>query len=87
MHSPSGWSEPGQCPEFDEFTVVIEGEVVVDSENGSITVPPEQSVMGTSGAVGAVLDAQGGWRYVAVCVPAFSPAAVHRDDEVDGFGS
>jgi len=87
MHSPSGWSEPGQRPEFDEFTVVIEGEVVVDSESGSITVPAGQASWAPAGQwVRYSTPKAGGARYVAVCVPAFSLAAVHRD-EVDGFGS
>jgi hypothetical protein len=54
MRSPSGWAEPGQRPEFDEFTVVLRGAVVVDFEDGA--------------------------EYVSVCLPAFAPGTVHRDE-------
>jgi quercetin dioxygenase-like cupin family protein len=85
MDSPAGWSEPGQRPEFDEYTVVIEGEVVVDSESASITVSAGQASWAPAGQwVRYSTPKAGGARYVAVCVPAFSVAAVHRDDEVDG---
>jgi mannose-6-phosphate isomerase-like protein (cupin superfamily) len=82
MTSPSGWLEPGQRPEFDEYTLVLEGELVVESEGGrsmtvaagqAVHVPPGEWVRYSSpGADGA--------RYVAVCVPAFSPDLVHRDE-------
>jgi quercetin dioxygenase-like cupin family protein len=88
MESPTGWSEPGQRPEFDEYTVVIEGEVRVDSERGSITVSAGQASWAPAGQwVRYSTPKAGGARYVAVCVPAFSPAAVHRDDEAVNLDS
>ncbi|MGD0381031.1 MAG: cupin domain-containing protein [Acidimicrobiales bacterium] len=82
MTSPSGWSEPGQRPEFDEYTVVIEGEIHVESEEGSFTVAAGQAVRAPAGQwVRYSTPTAGGARYVAVCVPAFSPDAVHRDED------
>jgi len=81
MRSPSGWAEPGQRPEFDEFTIVLRGAVVVESEGGQMTVQAGQGVhtrpgewvrYSTPGAEGA--------EYISVCVPAFAPDAVHRDE-------
>ncbi len=84
MDSPSGWAEPGQRPDFDEYMVVIEGEVVVDTEEGSITVVAGQAARARAGEwVRYSTPHADGARYVAVCVPAFSPDAVHRDVEAD----
>jgi mannose-6-phosphate isomerase-like protein (cupin superfamily) len=80
MHSPTGWSEPGQTPEFDEFTVVLQGSLRVEHAGGSLDVNAGQ----------AVIAHRGEWvrystphpdvaEYIAVCLPAFSPATVHRD--------
>jgi mannose-6-phosphate isomerase-like protein (cupin superfamily) len=80
MKSPSGWVEPGQTPEFDEYTVVLRGTLRVTSNEGSLDVMAGQ----------AVITHRGGWvqystpgpegaEYIAVCLPAFSPASVHRD--------
>jgi len=83
MDSPAGWSEPGQRPDFDEYTVVIEGEVLVHTESESITVSAGQACCAPAGQwVRYSTPGAGGARYVAICVPAFSPAAVHRDDVV-----
>jgi mannose-6-phosphate isomerase-like protein (cupin superfamily) len=80
MRSPSGWAEPGQRPEFDEFTIVLRGALVVEWEGGQMTVQAGQGVharpgewvrYGTPGADGA--------EYISVCVPAFAPDTVHRD--------
>jgi len=82
MDSPSGWAEPGQRPEFDEYTVVLEGEVQIDTEHGSITVAAGQAARAPAGTwVRYSTPGPGGARYVAVCTPAFSPDAVNRDDE------
>ncbi len=87
MTNPLGWSEPGQRPEFDEYTVVIEGEVHVESDDGSFTVAAGQAVRSPAGRwVRYSTPSAGGARYVAVCVPAFSPDAVHRDEEPDDRG-
>ena len=80
MVSPSGWSEPGQTPEFDEFSVVLRGTLHVETREGTLRVEAGQAVVvekgewvrySTPGAEGA--------EYVAVCLPAFSPQTVHRD--------
>ena len=78
MSSPPGWSEPGQRPEFDEVTLVLEGAVVVDYEGGSLTVAAGESVIAHAGEWVRYSTPQGA-EYVAVCVPAFSPDTVHRD--------
>lgn len=83
MNSPKGWSEPGQRPEFDEYTVVIEGELAVESENvkGPLTILAGQAIHASAGEwVRYSTPAEGGARYVSVCVPAFSPGIVHRDE-------
>jgi len=80
MVSPAGWEEPGQRPEFEEITVVLKGLLRVEHEGGVLEVPAGQGVIvrpgewvkyGTPGPEGA--------EYLAVCLPAFSPATVHRD--------
>jgi mannose-6-phosphate isomerase-like protein (cupin superfamily) len=81
MESPSGWSEPGQRPEFDEYSIVLEGELRVETEEGSFGVTAGQAVEARAGEwVRYSTPGEGGARYVSVCVPAFSPATVHRDD-------
>ena len=80
MKSPKGWSEPGQRPEFDEYTVVISGELYMETEDGNEIVV---------GSGEAVLTKKGEWirystpneptEYIAICLPAFSPDTVHRD--------
>jgi len=81
MNSPEGWSEPGQQPEFDEYTVVIEGAIAVESQGGTFTVKAGQAVHTSAGEwVRYSTPAEGGARYVSVCVPAFSPGTVHRDE-------
>ena len=82
MASPSGWVEPGQRPEFDEYTLVLDGQLVVESEGGrSMTVEAGQAVHVPPGEwVRYSSPGPDGARYVAVCVPAFSPDLVHRDD-------
>jgi mannose-6-phosphate isomerase-like protein (cupin superfamily) len=80
MRSPGGWVEPGQTPEFDEFTVVLRGTLHVEHADGSLDVAAGQAVItqrdewvrySTPGPEGA--------EYIAVCLPAFSPATVNRD--------
>jgi mannose-6-phosphate isomerase-like protein (cupin superfamily) len=80
MKSPSGWSEPGQRPRFDEITLVLKGSLRVDHEGGSMTVAAGQAVMAKAGEwVRYSSPDPAGAEYVAVCVPAFSPDTVHRD--------
>ena len=80
MKSPPGWVEPGQTPEFDEYTLVLRGSLRVETRGGVLDVGAGQAVIcpkgewvryGSPGAEGA--------EYVAVCLPAFSPATVRRD--------
>ena len=81
MRSPSGWAEPGQRPEFDEFTIVLRGAVVVESDDGQITVQAGQGVHTRPGEwVRYSTPGADGAEYIAVCVPAFAPDTVHRDD-------
>jgi mannose-6-phosphate isomerase-like protein (cupin superfamily) len=81
MRSPSGWAEPGQRPEFDEFTIVLRGELVVEFDGGSMTVEAGQSVHAKPGEwVRYSTPAAEGAEYLAVCLPAFSPGSVHRDE-------
>ena len=81
MRSPSGWAEPGQRPEFDEFTVVLRGTVVVEFEGGQLTAGAGQAVHARPGEwVRYSTPGEGGAEYVSVCLPAFAPGTVHRDD-------
>jgi mannose-6-phosphate isomerase-like protein (cupin superfamily) len=80
MKSPSGWSEPGQTPDFDEYTVVLRGMLRVTSQEGSLDVGPGQAVIAPRGQwVQYSTPGPDGAEYIAVCLPAFSPDAVHRD--------
>ncbi|RAY11935.1 cupin [Actinomadura craniellae] len=81
MRSPSGWQEPGQRPEFDEFTVVLRGLLLVEHEGGEIEVGAGQAVHTRPGEwVRYSSPGPEGAEYIAVCLPAFSPDTVHRDD-------
>jgi len=80
MTSPAGWQEPGQRPEFEEITVVLGGMVRVEHEGGVIEVRAGQAVVTAPGEwVRYSTPEADGAEYVAVCLPAFSPATVHRD--------
>lgn len=80
MTSPAGWAEPGQRPEFDEYTVVFRGMVRVEHEGGTIDVHAGQAVHCRPGEwVRYSTPRPEGAEYVSVCVPAFSFRAVHRD--------
>jgi mannose-6-phosphate isomerase-like protein (cupin superfamily) len=80
MQSPGGWEEPGQRPEFDEYTVVIEGSLVVESEGARLEVKAGQAVLTRAGEwVRYSTPGAAGATYLAICLPAFSPATVHRD--------
>jgi ethanolamine utilization protein EutQ len=82
MHSPAGWSEPGQTPEFDEFTVVLRGVLRVETRDGSQDVQAGQAVIAPRGEwVRYRTPGPGGAEYIAVCLPAFSPQIVHRERE------
>ena len=80
MRSPSGWSEPGQQPEFDEFTIVLRGSLHVESKDGVLDVQAGQAVIARRGEwVRYSTPGAEGAEYVAVCVPAFELTAAHRD--------
>jgi mannose-6-phosphate isomerase-like protein (cupin superfamily) len=80
MRSPSGWAEPGQRPEFGEFTIVLHGTLVVEFEGGRLTVEAGQGVHAKPGEWVRYSTPGGGAEYISVCMPAFAPATVHRDD-------
>ena len=80
MVSPEGWEEPGQRPEFEEITVVLRGLLRVEHESGVLDVRAGQAVVTKPGEwVRYRSPEAGGAEYVAICLPAFSPATVHRD--------
>ena len=80
MTSPSGWVEPGQTPEFDEYTLVLRGMLRATSKSGSLDVAAGQAVIAPRGHwVQYSTPGPEGAEYIAVCLPAFSPEAVHRD--------
>ncbi|HLZ31093.1 MAG TPA: cupin [Chloroflexota bacterium] len=81
MQSPGGWVEPGQTPEFDEYTLVLHGMVRVIHKTGSMDVSPGQAVLVPAGewVRYSTPDADGA-DYISVCLPAFSPTLVHRDE-------
>ena len=80
MRSPGGWLEPGQRPEFDEFTIVLKGKLHVEYESGSMDVGAGQAVIAHRGEwVKYSTPEDGGAEYIAVCLPAFSMDSVHRD--------
>ena len=81
MQSPSGWVEPGQRPAFDEYTVVLRGTLTVKHEAGTLNVKAGQAILTRKGewVQYSTPDPEGA-EYVAVCLPAFSPDTVHRDE-------
>ncbi|MBI5092063.1 MAG: cupin domain-containing protein [Candidatus Hydrogenedentes bacterium] len=82
MISPGGWIEPGQRPEFDEFTVVLKGTLHVETEDGAVLeVKAGEAVIAHKGEwVKYSTPGAEGAEYVAVCLPAFAPGIVHRDE-------
>jgi ethanolamine utilization protein EutQ len=80
MRSPGGWIEPGQTPEFDEFTIVLKGTLRVEHKGGSLDVRAGQAVIAHAGEwVRYSTPGEDGAEYIAVCLPAFSMDTVHRD--------
>lgn len=81
MKSPGGWLEPGQCPDFEEITVVLSGMLRVEYEGGKLDVRAGQAVVAEPGEwVRYSTPEPDGAEYIAVCLPAFSPDTVHRDE-------
>ena len=88
MRSPEGWVEPGQRPDFDEYTVVLDGCLRVEHEDGALDVRAGQAVLVRGGEwVRYSTPEAGGASYVAVCLPAFAPETVHRDERVERQGA
>ncbi len=82
MRSPGGWREPFQTPEFDEYTLVLKGALQVETGGETFTVPAGQAITVLAGErVRYSSPDPGGAEYVAVCLPAFSPETVHREQE------
>jgi mannose-6-phosphate isomerase-like protein (cupin superfamily) len=80
MQSPGGWVEPGQKPDFDEYTVVLKGMLRVKTASGTTDVRAGQAVIVHAGEwIQYSSPEDGGAEYIAVCLPAFSPETVHRD--------
>ncbi len=80
MKSPGGWSEPGQTPEFDEYTVVLRGLLRVTTRTDVFDIAAGQAIIANSGEwVQYSTPSPDGAEYIAVCLPAFSPEIVHRD--------
>ena len=80
MRSPGGWVEPGQTPGFDEYTVVLRGELQVKTKSATLMVKAGQGVHTTKGEwVQYSTPHPDGAEYIAVCLPAFAPGTVHRD--------
>jgi mannose-6-phosphate isomerase-like protein (cupin superfamily) len=81
MISPEGWTEPGQKPEFEEITVVLKGMLRVEHQAGAVDVRAGQGVVAHPGEwIRYSTPEPGGAEYVAICLPAFSPDTVHRDE-------
>ncbi|MEY2965500.1 MAG: hypothetical protein RLZZ228_1313 [Actinomycetota bacterium] len=80
MHAPGGWAEPFQQPDFDELTVVLSGVLLVDTPDGELRVVGGQAVITRAGERIRYRTAEGA-DYIAVCLPAFSPEAAHREDD------
>ncbi len=81
MTSPGGWLEPGQTPEFDEYTVVLKGCLRVETKAGATDVKSGEAVLAPRGEwVRYSTPGDEGAEYMAVCLPAFSPDNVHRDE-------
>jgi mannose-6-phosphate isomerase-like protein (cupin superfamily) len=84
MVSPPGWGEPGQRPAFDEYTLVLNGRLKVESEDGTLDVHAGEAVIAPAGHwVRYSTPEPHGAEYIAVCLPAFSPDSVNRDEESD----
>ena len=80
MKSPSGWKEPGQKPDFDEFTIVLKGSLLVETERENFKINAGEAIITHKGEwVRYSTPVKDGAEYIAVCLPAFSPETVHRD--------
>jgi hypothetical protein len=81
MTSPSGWVEPGQKPDFDEYSIVLRGKLIAEGTSSIIEALPGQAIIASKGEwVRYSTPGPEGAQYVAVCLPAFTPSCVHRDE-------
>jgi ethanolamine utilization protein EutQ len=80
MRSPAGWQEPGQTPEFDEYTLVLRGLLRIVHQGGTLEVKAGQAVMAHAGEWIQYSTPDENTEYIAICLPAFSPETVHRDE-------
>jgi ethanolamine utilization protein EutQ (cupin superfamily) len=82
MKSPEGWEEPGQSPDFNEYTLVLRGKLKIRTINEKIILSEGEAIMTRKGEwVKYSSPFEGGAEYIAVCLPAFSPSTIHRDEE------
>jgi ethanolamine utilization protein EutQ len=81
MRSPAGWEEPGQTPEFEEYTIVLKGRLRVRHKDGIMDLQAGQAVVAHPGEWIQYSTPDEGAEYIAICLPAFSPNTVHRDRE------
>lgn len=81
MIAPAGWDEPAQTPQFDEITLVLKGAVTVEHADGVLTVNAGQSVITRAGERIRYSTGADGAEYIAVCLPAFTPELVNREEE------
>jgi ethanolamine utilization protein EutQ (cupin superfamily) len=81
MRSPQGWVEPAQTPEFEEITLVLRGSLKVETDQGTLDVGAGQAVVTSPGERVRYSTPSADTEYVAVCLPAFAPNTVHRDEE------
>jgi mannose-6-phosphate isomerase-like protein (cupin superfamily) len=85
MQSPGGWQEPGQRPDFDEYTIVLEGILKVETENNTLFVNKGEAIITYAGEwVRYSTPNDKGANYIAVCMPAFTPETVNRDEKMTG---
>lgn len=80
MVAPANWEEPFQTPEFEEITLVLKGKVIVDHEGGQTTAHAGQSIVTGAGERVRYSSGPGGAEYVAICLPAFAPETVNREE-------
>lgn len=81
MISPEGWSEPGQTPEFDEYTLVLKGCMHVETKTGLNVIKAGQAIQTFAGEwIRYSTPEKGGAEYIAICLPAFTPESVNRDE-------
>jgi mannose-6-phosphate isomerase-like protein (cupin superfamily) len=82
MISPGGWVEPGQCPEFNEYTIVLKGTLKITTKGEEFIVTAGQGILTSKDEwVRYSTPFEGGAEYIAVCLPAFSPELVKRDED------